>query len=243
MGRAKSARGRNTRRQPKGPGARPSPHGGQEPPGTAVPAAPAPRVAPPAQVARSAQVTSGVRVMAPDTALQADPFPVQDPAPPLASPSGATPHPSRPGRQLTQVDLWSVAATSALVCLALGVCLAVAASLTWVVIDFLNPKPEAGPSPVWGLTFLTVTLMVEVVLGTALATAAAYFYNLASRCTGGVHLKVRDTEGPSAVEVRTLREYRRLRTTLHRYAAARLRPATPAGVQVRQVAGVPGAEH
>ncbi|WP_405934074.1 DUF3566 domain-containing protein [Streptomyces longwoodensis] len=243
MGRAKSARGRNTRRQPKGSGARPDPHGGPRPPGTAAPAAPAPRVTPPAQVARSAHVAPAVRVVAPDSAPGADSFPVRDPALPLAPPSGTTAHPSRSGRQLTQLDLWSVAATSALVCLALGVCLAVAASLTWVVIDFLNPKPEAGPSPVWGLTFLAVTLMVEVVLGTALATAAAYFYNLASRCTGGVHLRVRDSEGPSAVEVTTLREYRRLRATLHRYAAARLRPAAPAGVQVRQVAGVRAAEH
>lgn len=243
MGRAKSARGRNTRRQPKGSGARPSPHGGQQPPGTAAPAPPAARVVPPAQVARSAQVVPPVRVMAPDTAPPAAPAPVQQAALPAPPPAGAMAHSSRPGRQLTQVDLWSVAATSALVCLALGVCLAVAASLTWVVIDFLNPQPEAGPSPVWGLTFLAVTLTVEVVLGTALATVAAFFYNLSSRITGGVHLRVRDSAGPSVVEVTALREYRRLRAALHRCAAVRLRPAAPAGVQVRQVAGVQGAEH
>ncbi|MEU3550612.1 MULTISPECIES: DUF3566 domain-containing protein [Streptomyces] len=230
MGRARSARGRNTRSRSAGPGRRTSPHDDRQPLHANPPAGPAAPAAPAAQVAAAGPpAPAGTAPFQGEAAL------------PVAAPSAAAGS-AGPGRQIIQVDLWSVAATSALVCLGLGVCLAVAVMLTWTGLSLLDPGAGAGPSLKWGLAFLTVTLPLEVGLGTALATCAACLYNLASRLTGGVQVTVHGSAQPSGAEVRILPAYRRLHAVLRRSAAVRLCSATSADVQGRPVAGAREAE-
>jgi hypothetical protein len=117
--------------------------------------------------------------------------------------------------RLAQVDLWSVALTSALVSLGLGLCVVVAVATMWIVDDVMSPTPEVNPSLLWGLILMAVTVMVEVVLGTALATLAAFFYNLAAQHTGGVQVTLdTDLATPGRSRLAALLEHERLRSRL-----------------------------
>ncbi|MEU9175202.1 DUF3566 domain-containing protein [Streptomyces sp. NPDC048420] len=128
--------------------------------------------------------------------------------------------------RVAEIDLWSVALTGALVSFGVGVALAVAACLSWVMTDAVSPG-QPGPSPVWGLTLLTVTVLVETVLGTALATMIAFFYNLAAQHTGGVHFTLRRQaeQRPGSARLRAVLERDRRRFRLAVRSGVRRRPA------------------
>lgn len=139
------------------------------------------------------------------------------PAPP--DPSGVT------RLRVAEVDLWSVALTSALVSLGVRVAVAVALCLSWVVVDVMSPGREPGPSPMWGLTLLAVTVIVHAVLGTALATMIAFFYDVAAQHTGGVHMTLRRrqaTASPGMAGIRAVVSHERLRSRLPARLGARV---------------------
>ncbi|MFJ6393348.1 DUF3566 domain-containing protein [Streptomyces sp. NPDC091972] len=128
---------------------------------------------------------------------------------------------------MAEIDLWSVALTGALVSFGVGVALAVAACLSWVVTDAVSPG-QPGPSLMWGLTLLAVTVLVETVLGTAVATMIACFYNLAAPHTGGVHFTLRrqDARRPGLVRLRAALERDRWSSRLPVRLGVRRRPTT-----------------
>ncbi|MFJ8023635.1 DUF3566 domain-containing protein [Streptomyces sp. NPDC096311] len=100
-----------------------------------------------------------------------------------------------PGRQMarlrmTQADPWSVMATSFLVLVSLGACVVVTMAVIWSTLSAIDPQP--WPSLRRGLTITTAVVVLEVILGTALATLSAYLYNMSSQYLGGVQLTLAD---------------------------------------------------
>jgi hypothetical protein len=142
----------------------------------------------------------------------------------MSPPSNVLPLQDSTRLRVAEIDLWSVTLTSALVFLGLGVGVAVAVCLSWIWMDVMNPEPEAWPSPMWGLTLLAVTVMVEVVMGTALATMTAFFYNVAAQHTGGIHLTLRRraTAPPGVVKLKAVLDREHLRSRLPVRLGARL---------------------
>jgi len=161
----------------------------QEPP---VAPAPSPPVVPTAQP--TVAVTSAPEPVSPGT--------VVPPAPPGAVPVQRGPRKAR--LQIRQVDPWSVMKLGFLLSLALGIVFVVAVALLWslldsggvfdsinkVVADVANDQTDFTVQGslafrrVMGVTL--VLAVVQVVLITALATLAAFLYNLAAGLVGGL---------------------------------------------------------
>lgn len=141
----------------------------------------------------------------------------------ISPPSGSRRQPRRTHLRLAQIDLWSVGMTSALLCLGLGICVVVAMSFMWVAIEVTSPGPEPWPSLRWALTVMAVIVVVEVVVGTALALLAAFFYNFAAQYTGGVQLTLEQGRAvKGALRLRALLRHDRLRSCLPGRLRARL---------------------
>ncbi len=155
-----------------------------------------------------------VRVDAPVDTGQASPPPSPGPSPAAVA-----------RLRVAEIDPWSVALTGALVSFGVGLALAVAACLSWVVTDAVDPG-QPGPSLMWGLTLLSVTVLVGTVLGTAMATIIAFFYNLAAQYTGGVHFTLRRQAArrPGLVRLRAVLERDRRSSRLPVRLGVRRRP-------------------
>lgn len=98
--------------------------------------------------------------------------------------------------RISRADPWSVMTTSCLLLVGLGVCVLLTMMMVWGVLNMLDP--DAWPSFGWALTIAAGVVILEVVLGTALATLGAFLYNMSSQYAGGVHLTLSDD--PPAAE-------------------------------------------
>jgi hypothetical protein len=165
------------------------------------PTAPEPAVAPvPVPVPPTAAPT--VTVTSTPEPEPASPGTVVPPAAPGATPVQRGPRKAR--LQIRQVDPWSVMKLGFLLSLALGIVFVVAVGLLWslldsggvfdsinkVVADVANDQTDFTVQGslafrrVMGVTL--VLAVVQVVLITALATLAAFLYNLAAGLVGGL---------------------------------------------------------
>lgn len=122
-----------------------------------------------------------------------------------ASRSGAAARKPRRARlRLTQVDAWTVMKTSFLLSIALGIVSVVAVAIVWLVLgaagvfDSMNDTVQTllgndfriqdyiGTGRILGFTMILA--VVDVVLLTAIATLAAFLYNLSATLLGGVEV-------------------------------------------------------
>jgi len=116
--------------------------------------------------------------------------------------------------RVAKADPWSVMKVSFLLSIALGVCTIVASAVLWMVMDAMGVFSSVGStiSEATGsnesngfdlqsflslphvLTFSTIIAVIDVVLATALATLAAFIYNLSAGFVGGVELTLAEDE-------------------------------------------------
>lgn len=112
--------------------------------------------------------------------------------------------PRRARLRLTQVDAWTVMKTSFLLSIALGIVSVVAVAIIWLVLgaagvfDSMNDTVQTllgndfrvqdyiGTGRILGFTMILA--VVDVVLLTAIATLAAFLYNLAATLLGGIEV-------------------------------------------------------
>jgi hypothetical protein len=125
------------------------------------------------------------------------------------TPVAPAPRQSRRARlRLTRIDPWSVMKTAFLLAVALGIVTVVAVMTVWSVLgaaglwDSINSTVQSvlggdsgstfdvtdylGTSRVLGFT--TLVAIADVVLLTAIATLAAFLYNMAAALLGGIEL-------------------------------------------------------
>ncbi len=125
-----------------------------------------------------------------------------------AAPAGGKRPPRRARLRLTRIDPWSVMKTAFLLSIALGVVTVVSVLMVWTVLgaagvwDSINQtvqnilggesagdfdvKNYIGTSRVLGFTMLVA--VIDVVLLTAIATLAAFLYNMAAALLGGIEV-------------------------------------------------------
>ena len=138
------------------------------------------------------------------------------PATPAAEPRPGDRRPPRRARlRLTRIDPWSVMKTAFLLSIALGIVTVVAVMMVWGVLgaaglwDSINSTVQSvlgaeesadfdvenyiGISRVLGFTVLVAA--IDVVLLTALATLAAFLYNMAAALLGGIELTLAEDRG------------------------------------------------
>lgn len=130
-------------------------------------------------------------------------------------PVGAAPMRIRRARlKIARVDPWSVMKISFLLFIAAGIVVVVATAVLWSVIDALGVfstvgttvRDVTGSSPNTGFDlqsylslsrvvgFVTLVSLVNVVLGTALATLGSFLYNLAASFVGGLEVTLSDSD-------------------------------------------------
>lgn len=125
-----------------------------------------------------------------------------------------TPRTRKARLRVAKADPWSVMKVSFLLCVALGVCTIVAAAVLWMVMDAMGVFSSVGGtiSEATGSTdgngfdlqsflslphvllFTGVIAVIDVVLGTALATLGSFIYNLSAGFMGGVELTLAEDE-------------------------------------------------
>ncbi|GGP70724.1 hypothetical protein GCM10010214_51580 [Streptomyces abikoensis] len=177
--------------------------------GPAAKSGPAGQAAKAGKDAKAAKVPGPAR--SPEGAAGQDPASAQRPAARTA-PTG--PRTRKARLRVAKADPWSVMKVSFLLSVALGVCTIVAAAVLWSVMDAMGvfqavggTVSDATASGEGGgfdlesflslphvLLFTTVIAVVDVVLATALATLAAFVYNLAAGFVGGVELTLAEDE-------------------------------------------------
>ncbi|MGW4193936.1 DUF3566 domain-containing protein [Streptomyces sp. NPDC005004] len=116
--------------------------------------------------------------------------------------------------RVAKADPWSVMKVSFLLSIALGICTIVASAVLWMVMDAMGVfstvggtiSEATGSSEANGfdlqsylslphvLMFATIIAVIDVVLATALATLAAFIYNLSAGFVGGVELTLAEDE-------------------------------------------------
>jgi Transmembrane domain of unknown function (DUF3566) len=129
-------------------------------------------------------------------------------------PSGVR-RPARRARlRLTRIDPWSVMKTAFLLSIAFGIVTVVSVMVVWTVLgaagvwDSINATVQSviggedsskfdvenylGTSRVLGFT--TLVAVVDVVLLTAIATLAAFLYNMAAALLGGIEMTLAEEE-------------------------------------------------
>ncbi|MFJ7151126.1 DUF3566 domain-containing protein [Streptomyces sp. NPDC100445] len=125
-----------------------------------------------------------------------------------------TPRTRKARLRVAKADPWSVMKVSFLLSIALGICTIVASAVLWMVMDAMGVFSTVGGtiSEATGsneangfdlqaflslphvLMFTTVIAVIDVVLATALATLAAFIYNLSAGFVGGVELTLAEDE-------------------------------------------------
>ncbi|UXY23276.1 DUF3566 domain-containing protein [Streptomyces cynarae] len=107
---------------------------------------------------------------------------------------GGRPAPRTPGARLrlSGADPWSVMTTSFLISVTLGLCSIVTVALLWVLLTVVGAV--AWRSLGWALALTAGVAVVEVALTTALATLAAFLYNMSAGLVGGVELTATEDE-------------------------------------------------
>ena len=157
---------------------------------------------------------------------QAPSQPAQQPA--KKKPARAS-RPKRPPRRarlrLTRIDPWSVMKTAFLLSIALGVVTIVSVLMVWSVLgaagvwdsinttvrDIVGDQASApftvqdylGTDRVIGFTMLVA--VIDVVLLTAIATLAAFLYNMAAALLGGIDITLVEDEPPDFWAPRAVR--------------------------------------
>ncbi|MEV5509257.1 DUF3566 domain-containing protein [Streptomyces orinoci] len=115
--------------------------------------------------------------------------------------------------RVAKADPWSVMKVSFLLSVALGVCTIVAVGVLWLVLDAMGifsavgstisdaTSGEGGGFDLQSflslprvLMFTVIIAVIEVVLATALATLAAFAYNLSASFVGGVELTLAEDD-------------------------------------------------
>ncbi|MEU7410290.1 DUF3566 domain-containing protein [Streptomyces sp. NPDC042638] len=112
--------------------------------------------------------------------------------------------------------------TSSLVLGGLGVLAVVTACVAWIMLEAMAPDVLPALTTVLGVAVGVVSL--EVVLGTCLATLAAFLYNLSAQYSGGVEIAVTDgLIGPTPAASQALLFLARTRARVRRQLRNRLR--------------------
>ncbi|KRV47327.1 hypothetical protein AQ490_07615 [Wenjunlia vitaminophila] len=116
--------------------------------------------------------------------------------------------------RVAKADPWSVMKVSFLLSIALGICTVVAVAVLWMVLDAIGVFSTVGDTIMGAtgsgtdggfdlesflslprvLTFTSLIAVIDVVLATALATLAAFLYNLSAGFVGGVELTLAEDE-------------------------------------------------
>ncbi|MFE9340030.1 DUF3566 domain-containing protein [Streptomyces sp. NPDC007063] len=116
--------------------------------------------------------------------------------------------------RVAKADPWSVMKVSFLLAVALGVCTIVAIAVLWMVMDAMGVFSSIGGTVSEAtsaegssgfdletflslprvLLFTSLIAVINVVLATALATLAAFVYNLSAGFVGGVELTLAEDE-------------------------------------------------
>src|SRR5918993_3302018 len=169
----------------------------------------------PTAPATTAPTDGGRPVLPPPAADQTPPQPARTPA--KKRPARAQ-RPKRPPRRarlrLTRIDPWSVMKTAFLLSIALGVVTIVSVLMVWSVLgaagvwDSINTTVRdivgeqagtpftiqnyLGTDRVIGFTMLVA--VIDVVLLTAIATLAAFLYNMAAALLGGIDITLVEDE-------------------------------------------------
>ncbi|HQR26790.1 MAG TPA: DUF3566 domain-containing protein, partial [Nocardioides sp.] len=122
--------------------------------------------------------------------------------------------PRRARLRLTRIDPWSVMKTAFLLSIALGVVTVVSVMMVWAVLgaaglwDSINTTVQSvlggedaqsfDVTDYVGLTrvlgFTTLVAVVDVVLLTAIATLAAFLYNMAAALLGGIEVTLTEDQ-------------------------------------------------
>jgi hypothetical protein len=154
-------------------------------------------------------------VLPPPAADQPPPQPAQRPAKKRAVRAARPKRPPRRARlRLTRIDPWSVMKTAFLLSIALGVVTIVSVLMVWSVLgaagvwDSINTtvrdivgdqattpftiQDYLGTDRVIGFTMLVA--VIDVVLLTAIATLAAFLYNMAAALLGGIDITLVEDE-------------------------------------------------
>ncbi|MCK1818380.1 DUF3566 domain-containing protein [Streptomyces sp. XM83C] len=125
-----------------------------------------------------------------------------------------TPRVRKARLRVAKADPWSVMKVSFLLSIALGICTIVASAVLWMVMDAMGVFSTVGGtiSEATGsnesngfdlqaflslphvLMFTTIIAVIDVVLATALATLAAFIYNISAGFVGGIELTLAEDE-------------------------------------------------
>nr|WP_236670765.1 DUF3566 domain-containing protein [Streptomyces sp. 7-21] len=116
--------------------------------------------------------------------------------------------------RVAKADPWSVMKVSFLLSIALGICTIIAVSVLWLVMDAMGVFSTIGDTISEATSsdrdkgfdleaflslprvvmFTTVIAVIDVVLATALATLAAFMYNLSAGFVGGIEVTLAEDE-------------------------------------------------
>jgi hypothetical protein len=178
-------------------------------------ARPAPQASTVAPAAPTAPAQQGAPVLPPPAADQTPPAPAKRSAQKRPARATKVKRPPRRARlRLTRIDPWSVMKTAFLLSIALGVVTIVSVLMVWSVLgaagvwDSINSavrdivgdqastpftiQDYLGTDRVIGFTMLVA--VIDVVLLTAIATLAAFLYNMAAALLGGIDITLVEDE-------------------------------------------------
>src|SRR4051794_7008671 len=142
--------------------------------------------------------------------------PVREPQPARRTPPASARGPRRARLRLSRIDPWSVMKVSFLLAIAFGVVTVVSVFMVWSVLgaagvwssinntvsdtlssgnntSTFNIEDYLGMSRVLGFTMLVS--VIDVVLITAIATLAAFLYNMAASLLGGIEVTLAEDQG------------------------------------------------
>ncbi|MEJ8639890.1 DUF3566 domain-containing protein [Streptomyces sp. MS2.AVA.5] len=97
--------------------------------------------------------------------------------------------------RLSAIEPASVLTTSFLILVGLGGCVLASLAAMWVLINILSP--QGWPSLAEAAVLATGIVLLQTIIGTVIATSAAYLYNVSSEFTGG--LEVLFADDPTSV--------------------------------------------
>ncbi|MBV2354970.1 DUF3566 domain-containing protein [Streptomyces sp. J2-1] len=128
--------------------------------------------------------------------------------------------------RISEADPWSVTVTSFLFLTGLGASVLLGMVILAAVLDIVAPGEWPG---VWTtLVIGGAVAVMEIVLGTALASLSTFIYNMTAQYSGGVEVAVTDDlSDPTPAAARAYQYADRLRTRVRRRIAPGTVSATP----------------